>query len=261
MRGTLSQNRRRLVARLQSRKLRAREGAVLVEGVRAVAEAVAAGVDPIVAVVSPRLEGSDSGAALRERLDSLVETVALSDRELEELAATEQPQGVLLVCRQPVSDVDTLRDHDPVLVLDAVQDPGNVGTLVRSVLAFGWGGVVCLSGTTDPWGAKAVRASAGAVFRLPVWRLELEAAIEALAHGGFALFVASAEGRPIGDVAGSVAGPSALVLGNEGAGVRGRLRDVARDTVSVPMRGAAESLNVGVAGSILMYEWMRCTKR
>jgi TrmH family RNA methyltransferase len=260
MSGTLSQNRRRLVRRLHTRKPREREGAVLVEGVRAVGEAVAAGGDLLFAVVSPRLAGTDAGRQLRDRLDALGETLEVSDRDLDLIAATEQSQGVVVVCRQPVRGEETLPRAGDLLVLDAIQDPGNVGTLIRSAAAFGWDGVVCVSGTADPWGAKTVRASAGVVFRIPIWGVKLQQARDAFVERGTALYVASTEGHPIGDVVDRTTGSSALVLGNEGSGVRESLRGMARQTVSVPMGGAVESLNVGVAGSILMYEWMRCTK-
>jgi TrmH family RNA methyltransferase len=148
------------------------------------------------------------------------------------------------------------------LILDAIQDPGNVGALIRSAVAFGFGGVVVLDGTGDPWGAKAVRAAAGMTFHIPVHSCDADSAIAAVSEMGSTLYCASAEGKPLrgprqGHGTSTGGAGFALVLGNEGAGVRPVLREAADSIVSVEMNGAAESLNVGIAGSILMHELTR----
>jgi TrmH family RNA methyltransferase len=257
---SLSQNRRRLLGRLRVRRQREREGAVLVEGVRAVGEALSAGARPSFSVTSPRLSASAHGPALRERLTEIADVTEVEDDELDALSDTDHPQGVLAVFPQPAPELAGLPEAGTVLVLDAVQDPGNVGTLVRSAVAFGLDGVLTLDGTVDPWGAKAVRASAGAVFRIPVWRATLPDTRSVLSDRRADVLVAAADGGDVREALDPAAGLRALVLGNEGAGVRDEIRDLARAVVAVPMRGAAESLNVGVAGSILMYECMRATE-
>jgi len=253
----LSQNRRRLIGRLRVRRQREREASVLVEGVRAVNDALDAGADALFAVVAPTLLGSATATDLIARLRDCCDTVDVAPGELAELADTDQPQGVLLVCRQPAADLGGIPSEGALLVLDAVQDPGNLGTLVRSAVAFAFDGVIVLDGTSDPWGPKAVRASAGTVFRIPIWSATLSDAIAVLTTRRADVLVASGEGRSAADCVSVDARLSALVLGNEGVGVRAELRQIARDTVAVPMKGPAESLNVGVAGSILMYEWTR----
>lgn len=252
----LSQRRAQVVGRLRQRKTREREGLVLVEGVRAVSEALHAGARAVFAVVSPRLAAVDGGVAVRAALDgSRVEVAEVDDGELSRLSDTEAPQGVLLVCRQPEAPAATMAPGARLLVLDGVQDPGNVGTLVRAATAFALDGVMALDGTADPWGAKAVRASAGMVFRIPVLQAPASAALEACAGAGLPVLVADAGGA---DVAGYLGGGGwALVVGNEGAGPRAEVREGATATVRIPMPGGAESLNVGVAGSILMYALTR----
>lgn len=245
----LSQGRTRLIARLRARKTREREGLVLVEGVRASAEALDGGAAVTLAVVSPRLESTEAGARLAARLQGL-EVGRVGDAELEALADTQTPQGVLLVCRQPARGLEDL-DGARFLVLDALQDPGNVGTLVRGAVAFALDGVICLDGTVDPWGAKAVRASAGGVFRLPVAAADAADLVPWLADRGVPLLVADAGGEDAHGRAG--AERFALAVGNEGEGVRADLRAAAEAVVAVPMAGPAESLNAGVAGSILMH--------
>jgi TrmH family RNA methyltransferase len=245
----LSQGRTRLIGRLSVRKTREREGLVLVEGVRAATEALDGGAAVSLAVVSPRLESTEAGARLVQRLEGAV-VERVDDAELATLADTQTPQGVLLVCRQPSTTLEAL-DGARFLVLDAVQDPGNVGTLVRGAVAFALDGVICLDGTVDPWGAKAVRASAGTVFRLPVVPADAASLVPWLAARGVPLLVADAGGEDAQRRAG--AERFALAVGNEGEGVRAALRAAAEAVVAVPMAGPTESLNAGVAGSILMH--------
>jgi TrmH family RNA methyltransferase len=247
---SLSQRRSQLIGRLRHRRTRVREGLVLVEGVRAVGEALAAGADISFACVSPRLEQTAEGTALRERLEGVTrEVTALDDDELAALADTEHSQGVLLICREPQGDPENVEGS--VLVLDAVQDPGNVGTLVRAAVAFGVNAIIVLDGTADPWSPKAVRASAGMAFRLPLHPLPVDELLELLRRTGTELLIATAGGLDVRRV--TVGERWALAVGNEGAGVRSRLRVAGAREVAVRMPGPAESLNAGVAGAILLH--------
>jgi RNA methyltransferase, TrmH family len=252
----LSQRAKRLVERLKTRRGRSREGLVLVEGIRAVGTALDGGAVARFAVTSPRLMESDSGAALADRLRHLrIDVRHVDDAELAALSDTEAPQGVLLVCEERSASLDGL-EAGRWLVLDAVQDPGNAGTLLRAAVAFGANGVVALDGTVDLWGAKAVRASAGLVFHVPVARTDAAALIDRCAGVGIAVLVADAAGDDVAgdDIIDREAGGSwALVMGNEGSGVREEIAAVASRRVAVPMRGPAESLNVGIAGSLLLF--------
>lgn len=261
----LSQRKARLLKRLTVNKTRAREGLVLVEGVRAVAEALDAGASISFAVVSPRLDSTEDGRVVRERLEGDagpaldLHVVEVADSEMAEVADTERPQGVLVVCEEPtVSLVEALGSSPRVLVLDAVQDPGNVGTLIRSAVAFSFDLVVALDGTADPWSSKAVRSSAGTIFRIAVARVGVDEVVASLSSAGLPILVASAEGSAGLEAPG---GGFALVVGNEGVGVRDALRRVASQVVAVPMTGPAESLNVGIAGSILMSDLTKQDRR
>lgn len=249
----ISQRRTRLLARLADRKGRRREALVVVEGVRAVGEALDAQPTIRFVLVSPRLEGLDGGRELIERLDGLP-VDRCSDGALGRVGSVGTSQGVLLVCEEP-SVSDSPLGSGRYLVLDAVQDPGNVGTLVRAAVAFGIDGVVALDGTADLWNAKSVRASAGLMFRLPVRRMDAARAVGELSAAGVPILAAAADGDDVR----SIGAPAsfALVVGNEGNGVRPPLRDTAERTVSVRMRGDAESLNVGMAGAILLHELNR----
>lgn len=253
----LSQRRRQVLGRLRHRKTREREGLVLVEGIRAAGEALAAGAVPAFAVTSPRLDALAGGAELVSALrGSGVDVAHVDDAALTELGDTEHPQGVLLVCREPSwSADDVVAPGRRYLVLDGVQDPGNVGTLLRAATAFALDGVLALDGTCDPWSAKAVRSSAGMAFRVPVLRLGAPEALSLLGAAGVPVLVADAGGADVAGVDGS--GGWALVVGNEGSGPRDAVRQGSVAIVRIPMPGPAESLNAAVAASILLYALTR----
>ena len=143
-----------------------------------------------------------------------------------------------------------------ILVLAGLQDPGNVGTLIRSAEAFGASGVVLLPGTVNRWNAKAVRASAGSVFRLPAVSLRVEEMMAMLRERGVRLLAATADGDVALDETG-LDGPVALVIGNEGAGVPEELLAAADARVAIACPGPVESLNAAIAGSVLLYEAAR----
>lgn len=197
-----------------------------------------AAADDTVARLVQRLGGS--GANVREA----------SARSLAELAGTVTPQGVLAVARIPSRDWQDL-DLARILLLDAVQDPGNLGTLVRTAEAMAMGGVVCLAGTVDPWSPKAVRAAAGSSLRVPILEATWPDAGERLQAGDVTLWAADPRGAPLqrGD---PVPARTVLCLGNEGSGVSEPVLAAAARRVALPMAGRAESLNVGVAGAVLM---------
>ena len=144
-----------------------------------------------------------------------------------------------------------------MLLLDGVQDPGNVGTLLRSAEAFGAAAVLVTEGTADVWNGKALRASAGAAFRVPVvrWSAALQGALRGLEMRVLAA-VASEDGAvPVGDA--ELAAGCVLVVGNEGRGVSAEMLQVADGRITLPMLGRTESLNAAVAGSVMLYEAAR----
>ncbi len=252
----LSKSEDRLVRSLKRRKARESEGLFLAEGVRVVDELLAARLPARLVVVSPALGETERGRALRSRLaDVAPEAVReVRESELRQLSATEAPQGVLAVASIPAPSLEAIEPRGPgfVVVLDGVQDPGNVGTLARSAAAFGCMALICLPGTADPWNGKAVRAAAGALFRVPVVLSDEGTAWDWLDRHGFAAWGADAAGEW---VTGAVSRPGrlALAVGNEGAGLGTAVRQRCARLVAVPMEAGTESLNVAVAAGILMY--------
>lgn len=245
----LSRSKRKLIRSLGRRKGREDHGLFLVEGPRLLPELLASPVEPVlVACVPGSLAARED---LRDRArERGAEWVEISDSELEELSDTETPQGVLAAARVPRRGEEVL-DAASLLAFDGVQDPGNLGTLLRTAEALGVGGAISLPGTVDTWNPKAIRASAGSAFRLPVLSMGREEAVEALRRRGTRIWAADVEGVAV-DRWETPPARLALVLGNEGSGVSQEiLRDCDR-RVRVAVSGRVESLNVAVAGALLL---------
>jgi len=192
----------------------------------------------------------DGRLLLARAVEAGISAELVSEAELRRHADTVTPQGWIATAPVPTwrwPDVDGPR----LLVLDALRDPGNVGTLIRAAEAMGATGVVALAGTADPWSPKAVRAAAGSSIRLPILKAEWEDALARLRESRTSVWVAASDGEPV-DRSGPAPGRVALILGNEGAGVSASIRETADRVVAIPMRGEVESLNAAVAGAILM---------
>jgi TrmH family RNA methyltransferase len=250
-----------MIRDLHRRRGRERRGLALAEGVRLVEEALAAELPLRGAAISPALEGTTRGRALKSALERrAVRIEPVSDGELAALADTEHPQGVVAVVeprRWTLADI-AVAPGRPVLALDAVQDPGNVGTILRSALALGAAGVVALKGTAELTSPKVVRGSMGALFRLPAVVEEVEQLLAWTREREVELWVAEADGEPL-EAGGARGYPGAigLVLGNEGAGVSQELQSAASRRVAIRLSQGAESLNVAIAAAILLREVAR----
>jgi RNA methyltransferase, TrmH family len=253
----LTRAQEKLVRGLGQRGRREDERLFLAEGVRVVEELLDAGIVLRFALASSALEDTERGRALARRLAAAAPVHQVSGGELNRMAGTRGPQGVLVVAEiPPASLADLQPGATPLaLVLDGVQDPGNIGTLTRTAAAFGCGLVACLPGTVDPWNPKSVRASAGALFRLPVVTVPVDELWAWLGAHGFRVLGADAAGLPVRDR--PPGRRAALVVGNEGGGLTTPVRDRCDALVAVPMRGRTESLNVAVAAGILLYELSR----
>jgi len=180
---------------------------------------------------------------------------------LSAVLATETPQAIAALVVPPVWTwehiLESRRRSAPlVLVLAGLQDPGNLGTILRCAEAFGASGIISLPGTVSEWNPKAVRASAGSVFRLPVLAAEPEDAIPRLHKHEIALWTTlSQRATPASEV--NLARPIALIVGNEGSGVPAALAARADGFLTIPCPGPVESLNAAVAAGILLYEASR----
>jgi RNA methyltransferase, TrmH family len=246
------------VRNLQQRKGRRRRSLTLAEGVRLVEEVFAAGV-PCHGVVTSRGFGdTPRGAALLGTIAGRAVAIEeVAEREFQALAATDTPQGIVAVIEPPAWSLGDIvpRPRAPVLVLDGVQDPGNVGTLLRTAFALGAAGAVLLRGCADLANPKVIRAAMGASFRLPAASAEPAELVAWCRQTQASVWAATADGTSLARAA--VPDRLALVVGNEGAGVSDELRALAVQQVAIPLARGAESLNVAVAAGILLYEATR----
>ncbi len=247
----------RLVHALKSRRGRDKHGLFLVEGVRVVEDLLASGIDLEFAITATTLGDNPRGQSLSEYLRGVTRVHEVDERSLAEISETETPQGVVAIARIPQFELPAVpvRSDSVILVLDAVQDPGNLGTLIRSADAFGATALIALPGTTDWWNPKVIRSATGAAFRRPLLNASEDDTWEWLAQHDAAICGADMNGTPVDSF--RVDGAAALVVGNEGAGLREVTRARLTHLVSIPMRGDTESLNVAVAASILLYEFSR----
>jgi TrmH family RNA methyltransferase len=230
----------------------------LVEGVRLVEEAHTAGARITGVVVAPELARTTRGTELRTLLERhAVPVQEVPAKVFASLADTEAPQGIIAIVepRHWTADGVPLEGGAMLLVIDGVQDPGNVGTLLRTAHALGARATIVLRGTADVWGPKALRAAMGATFRHPIISFDDAGFIAWARRHGVTLWATASDGEPLPRVlAQREPGVIAVVVGNEGAGIRPHLNAVSARRVAIPLAQGAESLNVAVAAGILLYE-------
>ena len=249
-----------LYKRLRALKERAGEGELcLLEGPRLVLEALAAGLTVVEAAASSRAEASPAGpaalAALRQRE---VPVRRMAPELVSSLSEAETSQGLLALARRPSFREEQIFDGTPlVLVADGVQNPGNLGGLLRTAEAAGASGAVLAAGCADPFSWKALRGSMGSAFRLPHVRGgSIERLLDALDERGIAVLATAADGERRYDET-DLRGPVALVVGAEGAGLAPAVRQRAAARLRIPLEKPVESLNVGVAAALVLFEAAR----
>jgi len=240
---------------LRRRRSRERHELFVAEGVRAVEELLASPLSVRGLLAAPQLAEAPRGAALLDAARRRnVDVTPVDDREFASAAETESPQGVLAIGEIPklrLDDID-LGGQVRVVVLDAVQDPGNVGTILRTAAALGAAAVVAMPGTVDLWNAKVVRSAMGALFHSPAFMSTWAELDRFRARHSVVLWGADAEGTPL-----ERAQPPdrlALLVGNEGSGLSAEGRARVQQSVSIPIGSSVESLNVAVATGIILYQ-------
>lgn len=180
---------------------------------------------------------------------------------LDSALATQAPQPIAALVEPPdwtwAHLLDSHRKSIPLIaILAGIQDPGNLGTILRSAEAFGADGVLALPGAVSAWNPKAVRASAGSVFRLPLVTASIEDCVARLHEAGVRIWTTTVRAAKPADLV-DLAAPVALIFGNEGSGVPPEVAAIADGSVTIPCPGAVESLNAAVAASVLLYEAAR----
>ncbi|MBQ8536394.1 MAG: RNA methyltransferase [Clostridia bacterium] len=227
---------------LKNRSARQEMGAYLVEGIKMAQEAVSrpglARHLYLTEATLPLFEGAGCPVTL------------ITDNVLAALCDTKTPQGAVCLVNLPKNAPLGKR----IIVMDGVQDPGNVGTILRTADAAGFTGALMSAACADPYSPKVLRATMGSIFRLPIQTVsDLPSALKELVQQGFSVLSSQLDGEPFFQ-RGSVGEKFALVIGNEGNGVSDEVKAAATHHLALPMRGGAESLNAAIAAGIMMYD-------
>src|SRR3954470_6065501 len=240
------------VRSLGQREHRVAERAIVVEGVRAVRDAMETGTTPRLLLVRADRSGAAAAADLALPANAPVRYVA--PRLFDRLSDVQTPQGVLAVFPLPEWSHDA-EGVPLVLVLDRLRDPGNLGTLLRAAAGAGVTGVYLSPESVDPWNPKVVRAGMGAHFRVPILPLVLERSGELMSHLPRRVAAQASATRTYDAIDWTT--PAALIIGGETEGGSPALAQWSTDEVSIPLRGGVESLNAAVAGAVILFEAAR----
>lgn len=234
-------------------------GLCLIEGPKLTQEAIGASLTFVEAAASPRAETTPAGRrALAALYAHGVPVRRMAAELVASLSEAETSQGLVALAKRPRFELDrVLRDTPLVLVIDGVQNPGNLGALLRSAEAAGATGALLTPGCADPLSWKALRGSMGSAFRLPhVAGLTIDAALAALAARGVSVFATASDGERRYDEA-DLRGPVAIVVGREGVGLAPAVMRRAAARLRIPLAAPVESLNVGVAAALVLFEAAR----
>jgi RNA methyltransferase, TrmH family len=236
------------------------EGWIAIEGPRVVEEAIRSGLKFRAVFFSA--SSQPRAGRLLPQIEAHAETIVLPDKLFSSAVPTETPQGVAALVRVrnfSFDDVLARASIGPIMVIAGLQDPGNLGTIVRSAEAFGAAGVVLGEGTVSAFNSKTVRASAGSLFRLPVAKAGLEQLLDQLRKQEVRLLATSSHrGTPLPEASMTI--PLAVFIGAEGAGLRHDLLSKMDEVIAIPHSERVESLNAGIAASIVLYEIWRQKK-
>lgn len=233
---------------------------LFMEGARLVDEALQSEIHLEALIYTTVFSESERGEALLGRVArARVRGALVPEPIMRAVCDTESPQGVVALGGRPQFELDDVFGGDVplVVVLDGLQDPGNVGTIVRAAEAAGASGVVTTPGTAEVYGPKALRASMGSAFRLPiVRRIPIDLVVDAFGKLDGVVVAASADGR-VPYTGFDWTRPTLLVIGNEGAGLSSDALVAVTETVAIPLASPVESLNAGIAAAVILFEAAR----
>lgn len=235
--------------KLKDKKYRKKTGTFLIEGERFVGEAIRQGAKIEVIIIDEKVE-SNIDLSIYNSFDLIIMTSKL----YRELAGTVTSQGIMAKVKK-TNDLEEITNGS-YLYLDGIQDPGNLGTIIRSSHAFNLNGLLLSPLTTDPYSEKALRSSMGSIFRVKIRENVNREELKTLLNNGFKLYITDLKNaREVSEV--TFEEKSIIVIGNEGNGVSKEMFDLDHEAILIPMEGGAESLNAGVAASIILYEMSR----
>ena len=239
------------IKKLKEKKHRIKSNKYLIEGLRFVEEAIKSkvSIDSIIFTESFKEKNPDLFLKINEN----IKLIQMNESLLKQLCSTENPQGIVGVINMQNKE---LKSGELVVLVDKVQDPGNMGTIIRTAHAAGAAGIVMTKGTVDIYNDKTLRSTMGSIFYIPIVEDDSLDFVKSLKKEGYKLVVSSLQGKN-NFFEENLHGKVMIAVGNEGNGVSDEVYDIADIKVKIPMPGEAESLNVAVATSIMIYEKIR----
>jgi TrmH family RNA methyltransferase len=253
----LSKEKLKELVKLKTKKGRKTQGRFLIEGIRLCEEMANSNWKAESVLFTSSFQNSSTGKKLLQKLERRnVKPIPVKSEEVKKLSDTATPQGIICVVKIKEFSLNEFwsESSNIILALDAIRDPGNVGTLIRTADAFGIDGVILSSDTVELYNPKVVRSTMGSIFHLPIFNeVYLEKIIPKLKKRNFKIYGTDAKGGK--DLEGlDCSGKICLLIGNEAEGLNKNLLNLSDEIVRIPIFGRAESLNASVAGGILLYE-------
>lgn len=244
----------KLVRSLDKKTARWSKNLFIIEGEKVLFEAIDSNQIIEFIMISEDAILSDSIEQTLSRIMDNTDVFVLDNRLFESISKLENSQGILAVVKFKVDDIKDIQKNNILLYSDGIQDPGNLGTIIRTINAFGLGGLIIGENTVDPFNPKVVRATMGSIFRVPIFlNNEGREGLIELKNKGFRILITLPKGGyPINEF--DFRRGDIIVIGNEGRGVSDTIRELASDGIMINMKGNAESLNASIAASIIMYE-------
>ncbi len=230
---------------LSKKKERVNKALFKVEGIKMVEEAILGGEDIRTILVS---EDFDFSQVAKYNIEKNVYLVA--SKLFNEISDTESPQGIMAIVGIKTYAREEIDVDGRYIFLDGLQDPGNLGTIIRSAEAFNMSGVILGEGTVDAYNEKVVRSTMGSIFRVPLHNMDYEDLLGLKARG-MRVVSTSLEGKT--DLKPILQKGIIITIGNESKGISSQLEEISDDFIKIPMHGKVESLNAAIAGSIIMY--------
>lgn len=254
----------KMVRQLDKPSFSRREGLIFVEGFRLVQEALQAGLEIVHVLITAQTRKSTGWLQLgswHQLICDESDCIELSENLFRSISGTENPQGIALVCKTPIKLEPTQKPsaNGLYLLLEEIQDPGNMGTMIRTADAFAFDAVLITSGCVWPYYDKALRSSMGSVFHLPVFEFNnVETAVSWLKQSDITILAADLNGIDLPRLRQNdsvkIGRPAAVIIGNEGRGLTDMALGNADVRLRIPMPGQAESLNAAAAAAIICYE-------
>ncbi|APC41725.1 TrmH family RNA methyltransferase [Clostridium estertheticum] len=242
------------IRKLKEKRYRVSSNMFLVEGFRFVEEALDSGFEVVHIFISARGEVKFENSSMKNKLQVNTKVYGVSDSLFKNICDTDNPQGIIASVRN--KPVEIKYDNGFYMLADRIQDPGNMGTIIRTAHAAGALGVILTKGTVDIYNEKTLRATMGSIFKIPIIYDNDLSLVKKLKKSGFKLVTSSLDtDKNFYDI--DLKGKIIISVGNEGNGISDEVYEICDLKIKIPMPGGAESLNVAVASSIMMYEVVR----